>query len=215
MPDLTLEWELHRRGVNPVAGVDEAGRGPLAGPVVAAAVVLPPDLTGRESWLSLLDDSKRLSPAQRLRAVETVHEHAVGVGVAMSSPQEIDAIGIGPATVQAMMRAVEALDWQPAHLLLDFVYISSCSMPYDTVVRGDSRSFSIAAASNVAKVTRDRLMQEADACYPGYLFARHKGYPTAEHLARLRALGPCRIHRNSFGPVREASRRHADAPSIA
>lgn len=215
MPDLTLEWELHRRGVNPVAGVDEAGRGPLAGPVVAAAVVLPPDLTGREPWLSLLDDSKRLSPAQRLRAVEVVQEHAAGVGVAMSSPQEIDAIGIGPATIQAMMRAVECLDWQPAHLLLDFVYISSCPLPYDTVVRGDSRSFSIAAASNVAKVTRDRLMQEADACYPGYLFARHKGYPTAEHLARLRALGPCRIHRNSFGPVREASRRHADAPSIA
>ena len=215
MPDLTLERELQLRGVNPVAGVDEAGRGPLAGPVVAAAVVLPPNLTGSEPWLSLLDDSKRLSPAQRLRAVEAVQEHAAGVGVAMSSPQEIDAIGIGPATVQAMMRAVEALDWQPAHLLLDFVYISSCPLPYDTVVRGDSRSFSIAAASNVAKVTRDRLMQEADACYPGYLFARHKGYPTAEHLARLRALGPCRIHRNSFGPVREASRRPADAPSIA
>ena len=214
MPDLTLERELHRRGVNPVAGVDEAGRGPLAGPVVAAAVVLPPDLTGSEPWLSLLDDSKRLSPTQRLRAVEAVHEHAAAVGVAMSSPQEIDAIGIGHATVRAMMRAVEGLDWQPAHLLLDFVYISSCPLPYDTLVRGDSRSFSIAAASNVAKVTRDRLMQEADACYPGYLFARHKGYPTAEHLARLKALGPCRIHRNSFGPVRDASRRLADAPSI-
>ena len=159
MPDLTLEQELHRRGVNPVAGVDEAGRGPLAGPVVAAAVVLPPDLTGSEPWLSLLDDSKRLSPTQRLRAVEAVHEHAAAVGVAMSSPQEIDAIGIGHATVRAMMRAVEGLDWQPAHLLLDFVYISSCPLPYDTLVRGDSRSFSIAAASNVAKVTRDRLMQ--------------------------------------------------------
>ena len=109
MPDLTLERELQLRGVNPVAGVDEAGRGPLAGPVVAAAVVLPPNLTGSEPWLNLLDDSKRLSPAQRLRAVEAVHEHAAGVGVAMSSPQEIDAIGIGPATVQAMMRAVECL----------------------------------------------------------------------------------------------------------
>ena len=215
MPDLTMELELRRRGLNLVAGVDEAGRGPLAGPVVAAAVILPPDLTGDEPWLELLDDSKRLLPAQRIRAVEAVQEHAIGVGVAQSSPQEIDALGIGPATVEAMMRAVENLAWQPAHLLLDFVYISSCPLPYDTVVKGDSRSFSIAAASNVAKVTRDRLMQEADAVYPGYFFARHKGYPTREHLARLKALGPCRIHRRSFGPVRNAGLHPADAAGIA
>ncbi|PKB82206.1 MAG: ribonuclease HII [SAR202 cluster bacterium Io17-Chloro-G9] len=215
MPDLTLEQELHRRGVNLVAGVDEAGRGPLAGPVVAAAVILPPDLTGNEPWLELLDDSKRLSPAQRVRAVEAVQKHAVGVGVAQSSPQEIDNLGIGVATTEAMMRAVENLAWQPAYLLLDFVYISSCPLPYDTVVKGDSRSYSIAAASNIAKVTRDRLMQEADALYPGYFFARHKGYPTADHVARLKALGPCRIHRYSFGPVRDAAAQPADAAGIA
>ena len=215
MPDLTMEQELHRLGLNLVAGVDEAGRGPLAGPVVAAAVILPPDLTGNEPWLELLDDSKRLSPAQRVRAVEAVQKYAVGVGVAQSSPQEIDAVGIGAATIDAMMRAVENLAWQPAHLLLDFVYISSCPVPYDTVVKGDSRSYSIAAASNVAKVTRDRLMQEADALYPGYLFARHKGYPTAEHVARLKALGPCQIHRHSFRPVRDAVGQPADAGGIA
>ena len=215
MPDFTLEQELHRQGLNLVAGIDEAGRGPLAGPVVAAAVILPPDLTGNEPWLELLDDSKRLSPNQRVRAVEAVQQHAVGVGVAQASPQEIDAIGIGHATIEAMMRAVENLAWQPDHLLLDFVYISSCPLPYDTVVKGDSRSYSIAAASNVAKVTRDRLMQEADAVYPGYFFARHKGYPTAEHVARLKAMGPCRIHRYSFGPVRDAALQPADAAGIA
>ena len=215
MPDLTLERELHRRGLNLVAGVDEAGRGPLAGPVVAAAVILPPDLTGDEPWLELLDDSKRLSPAQRLRAVEAVQKYALGVGVAQSSPQEIDNLGIGIATTEAMMRAVENLAWQPDYLLLDFVYISGCPLPYDTVVKGDSRSFSIAAASNIAKVTRDRLMQEADALYPGYFFARHKGYPTADHVARLKALGPCRIHRYSFGPVRDAAEQPADAAGIA
>ena len=215
MPDLTMEQELHRQGLNLVAGVDEAGRGPLAGPLVAAAVILPPDLTGNEPWLELLDDSKRLSPAQRVRAVEVIQEHALGIGVAQSSPQEIDAIGIGVATTEAMMRAVENLAWQPDHLLLDFVYISACPLPYDTVVKGDSRSYSIAAASNIAKVTRDRLMQEADALYPGYFFARHKGYPTADHVARLKAMGPCRIHRYSFGPVRDATCQPADAAGIA
>ena len=214
MPDLTLERGIYRRGLNSVAGVDEAGRGPLAGPVVAAAVILPPDLTGHETWLSLLDDSKRLSPARRLRAVDAVNRYAIGVGVGQSSPREIDEVGIGPATVQAMMRAVDDLPSQPAHLLLDFVYISDCFLPYDTVVRGDSRSFSIAAASNVAKVTRDRLMQEADSFYPGYSFARHKGYPTAEHIARLKALGPCEIHRNSFRPVRDASRSPVSVSAV-
>ena len=213
MPDLTLERELHRRGLNLVAGVDEAGRGPLAGPVVAAAVILPPDLTGDEPWLELLDDSKRLQPAQRLRAVEAVQKHAIGVGVAQSPPQEIDTLGIGHATVEAMMRAVESLAFQPSHLLLDFVHITSCPLPYDTIVKGDSRSYSIAAASNVAKVTRDRLMMEADALYPGYFFARHKGYPTPEHVARLKALGPCRIHRRSFAPVRDAEGQPAGASS--
>ncbi|MCH7714354.1 MAG: ribonuclease HII [Chloroflexi bacterium] len=207
MPDLLLEQGLHNRGLRLIAGVDEAGRGPLAGPVVAAAVILPPDLTGNEPWLELLDDSKRLSPAQRERAVAVIEEHALAIGVAQAESQEIDRKGISPATIGAMMQAVANLPVQPHHLLLDFVYISSCPLPYDTVVKGDSISYSIAAASNIAKVTRDRWMKQADALYPGYAFARHKGYPTAEHVARLNELGPCQIHRRSYAPVREAAGR--------
>ena len=207
MPDLSLEQGLHRRGLTLIAGVDEAGRGPLAGPVVAAAVILPPDLTGDEPWLELLDDSKRLTPAQRERAVAVIEEHALGIGVAQSESQEIDRKGISPATIWAMMQAVANLPVPPHHLLLDFVYISSCPLPYDTVVKGDSISYSIAAASNIAKVSRDGWMKQADALYPGYAFARHKGYPTTEHVARLNELGPCQIHRRSYAPVRQAAGR--------
>ena len=207
MPDLSLEQRLHRRGLRLIAGVDEAGRGPLAGPVVAAAVILPPELTGNEPWLDLLDDSKRLSPAQRERAVAVIEEHALAIGVAHAGSHAIDRKGISPATIAAMMQAVANLSVPPQHLLLDFVYISSCPLPYETVVKGDSISYSIAAASNVAKVTRDRWMKQADELYPGYAFARHKGYPTAEHVARLNELGPCQIHRRSYAPVRAAAGR--------
>ena len=207
MPDLSLEKGLHLEGLTLIAGVDEAGRGPLAGPVVAAAVILPPDLTGNEPWLELLDDSKRLSPAQRERAVAVIEEHALGIGVAQAESQEIDRKGISPATIWAMMQAVANLPISPHHLLLDFVYISDCPLPYDTVVKGDSISYSIAAASNVAKVTRDRWMKQADEMYPGYAFARHKGYPTSYHVARLNELGPCQIHRRSYAPVRVAAGR--------
>jgi ribonuclease HII len=205
MPDLSLEQGLRRRGLSLIAGVDEAGRGPLAGPVVAAAVILPPELTGGEPWLDLLDDSKRLSPAQRERAVAVIQEHALAIGVAQAESHEIDRTGISPATIRAMMQAVANLPVSPHHLLLDFVYISDCPLPYDTVVRGDSISYSIAAASNIAKVTRDRWMRHADDIYPGYAFAQNKGYPTAEHVARLNELGPCEIHRRSYAPVRVAA----------
>ena len=205
MPDLSLETGIHRRGVKFVAGVDEAGRGPLAGPVVAAAVILPPDLTGSEPWLQFLDDSKKLSHAQRERAVDVVHEHALAVGVGMVSPEDIDIMGIGRAALAAMLRAVEQLPLKPGHLLLDFIHVRKCPYTYDTIVKGDSRSYSIAAASNVAKVTRDRLMVEAEETYPGYHFARHKGYPTKAHFQRLNELGPCPIHRRSFAPVAQAS----------
>jgi len=211
MPDLSLEQGLHRRGLRLIAGVDEAGRGPLAGPVVAAAVILSPDLTGDEPWLDLLDDSKRLSPAQRERAVAVIEEHALAIGVAQAESHEIDRAGISPATIWAMMQAVANLPVAPHHLLLDFVYISSCPLPHDTVVKGDSISYSIAAASNIAKVTRDRWMRQADEMYPGYAFARHKGYPTAEHVARLNELGPCQIHRRSYAPVRLAAGRNNGA----
>ncbi len=204
MPDLALERRLHRQGFRLVAGVDEAGRGPLAGPVVAAAVILDPELSGGESWLSLVDDSKKLSPAQREKALAYIQQRALAVGVAQVDTEEIDRLGIGPANVEAMLRAVANLQLTPHYLLLDFVHLKECSLPFMALVRGDSSSYSIAAASIVAKVTRDRLMQEADALYPGYHFARHKGYGTAQHLARLRALGPCQIHRRSFAPVRKS-----------
>jgi ribonuclease HII len=206
VPDLSLEKGLYQQGVPLVAGVDEAGRGPLAGPVAAAAVILPPGLSGFETWLGLLDDSKALSPVQRERAVAAIQRHALAIGVGQSSPEEIDRLGIGRATIEAMMRAVAALPVQPAYLLFDFVHLRECPFPFQTVVRGDSLSYSIAAASNVAKVTRDRWMLEADARFPGYSFARHKGYPTTRHLEQLRTLGPCEIHRRSFAPVREAAK---------
>ena len=205
MPDLSLESGIYERGVKLVAGVDEAGRGPLAGPVVAAAVIFPPDLTGDEPWLKFLDDSKKLSRVNRERAVEIVRQNALAVGIGMVGSQDIDEIGIGHAAFAAMLLAVRKLDLEPGHLLLDFIHVKECPYTYDVIVKGDSRSYSIAAASNVAKVTRDKIMVEADETYPGYNFAQHKGYPTKAHFDRLNDLGPCPIHRRSFGPVARAT----------
>ena len=213
MPDLSLELALLQQGVAPVAGADEAGRGPLAGPVVAAAVILPPGLTGDEDWLRLLDDSKRLNQVQRERACLAAKEHSLAWAVASVDHSEIDRTGIGVAALRAMMLAVEALTIQPAHLLLDYITVRQCDYPYDTIVKGDGRSYSIAAASNIAKVTRDEIMAGYEVSHPGYGFARHKGYPTPQHLERLREIGPCEIHRRSFGPVAQASLRFPDAPT--
>ena len=210
MPDLSLERALLRQGVVPIAGADEAGRGPLAGPVVAAAVILQPDLRGDEEWLGLLDDSKRLNATQRERACMAAKEHALDWAVGSVDPDEIDHIGIGVAALRAMLLAVEALTIQPAHLLLDYIHVRQCDYPYDTVVKGDSLSYSIAAASNIAKVTRDHIMAQLEETYPGYGFSRHKGYPTPQHLERLREIGPCEIHRRSFGPVAQARLRFLD-----
>ena len=204
MPDFSLESAVYGQGFSLVAGVDEVGRGPLAGPVVAAAVIFPPDMTGYEPWLEALDDSKRLSATQRVRAVELVEEHALAIGVAQLGPDEVDNLGIGQACIRAMLQAVESLPLDPAYLLLDYVPLRECPVPFQTVVRGDTLSYSIAAASNVAKVARDRMMLEANEIYPGYSFDRNKGYGTAQHLAQLRERGPCQIHRRSFRPVRES-----------
>ena len=204
MPDFSLENSVYGQGFSLVAGVDEVGRGPLAGPVVAAAVIFPPDLTGREPWLEALDDSKRLSPTQRDRAVEVVEAHALAIAVAQVGPDAVDSLGIGQASIQAMLQAVENLPLDPAYLLLDYVPLRECPIPFQTIVRGDKLSYSIAAASNVAKVARDRMMREANEVYPGYSFDRNKGYGTAQHLAQLRERGPCQIHRRSFRPVRES-----------
>lgn len=212
MPDLSLELALLQSGVSPIAGADEAGRGPLAGPVVAAAVILPPELAGCEEWLQLLDDSKRLNPARRELAFQAVQEYALSWAVATIEPAEIDGIGIGKASLKAMLRAADGLAVRPAHLLLDYIPVRQCPYPYDVVVKGDQRSYSIAAASNVAKVTRDRMMADYEQAYPGYGFARHKGYATAFHLARLREMGPCEIHRQSFAPVVRARRPAQPVP---
>ena len=203
MPGLELEQELFGRGYLHVAGVDEAGRGPLAGPVVAGAVILPPGLSSVPPWLAGVDDSKKLSPRQRRTALECIRYNAVAVGVGMASAAEIDYLGIGPATKRAMLRALEALPMDPDHLLIDYVPLSEAGTPFLALIGGDGRSYSIAAASIVAKVTRDSLMEEADLQYPAYGFARHKGYGTALHMARLSVHGPCPLHRRSFAPVRE------------
>lgn len=204
MPDLSFELGLRRRGVSIVAGVDEVGRGPLAGPVVAAAVILPPNLTGSEQWLELLDDSKKLTRLQRERAVEAVEANAVAWGLGQVEPAEIDHMGIGRASFRAMLLAVADLPLEPAHLLLDYIYVRDCPYQYYTIVKGDSVSYSVAAASNVAKVARDRMMRDYGEQYPGYAFAKNKGYPTMYHMEQLRELGPCEIHRRSFAPVAQA-----------
>ena len=205
MPDLSHERSLYRQGLRVLAGVDEAGRGPLAGPVVAAAVVLPEGLSGDEPWLQSLDDSKRLTARQREAAFVLIQENALAVSVMEESPEDIDRIGIGRAVIRAMLRAVEGLTVTPQHLLLDYVPIRECPYSYETLVKGDSRSYSIAAASIIAKVTRDRTMEQADTLYPGYGFARHKGYGTALHREQLASLGPCPLHRRSFTPLRQAA----------
>jgi ribonuclease HII len=172
--------------------------------VVSAAVILPPDLTGDEPWLKFLEDSKTLTRSRRELAAQAVRHHALAVGIGQCSHEEIDEIGIGRASIRAMMRAVADLPVQPGHLLLDYVPIRQCPLPFQAIVKGDSISYSIAAASNVAKVLRDSWMQDADITFPGYSFAQNKGYPTADHRSKLLELGPCTIHRRSFGPVREA-----------
>ena len=194
------ERALYALGHSCVAGIDEAGRGPLAGPVVAAAVILP----GRFSH-KLLTDSKKLSPPVReyLHAELTTHPD-VRFAIAIVGVEEIDRINILRATHEAMRRAVAALSSVPDHVLIDGLPVRPFPIAQTALVGGDARSFSIAAASVIAKVTRDRLMVEHDAKFPQYAFARHKGYGTALHLERLKEHGPCDLHRRSFLPVRQA-----------
>jgi ribonuclease HII len=183
--------------VRRVAGVDEAGRGPLAGPVVAAAVVLAP-----EQRFVGLDDSKRVKEADRERLYDEIVAVAQGWAVGVADVAEIDAVNILQATRRAMARAVAGLGSPPDLLLVDAVVVP-CSVPQHALVKGDQRSASIAAASILAKVTRDRMMAEYERRYPGYGFGRHKGYPTQAHRRALRALGPTPIHRTTFRGVRE------------
>ena len=197
MPDLALESALRSRGLRWIAGVDEAGRGPLAGPVAAAAVILPPGFA-----CAGLDDSKKLSAKRReeLHAILTSHPQVIWA-VATADCGEIDRLNILRATHLAMRRAVEALAQPPEHCLIDGLPLRDFPWPHDGIIKGDSRSLSIAAASVIAKVTRDRIMLELDREFPQFGFARHQGYGTREHLEALRIHGPCRHHRRSFQPV--------------
>ena len=188
-----LERSLRDRGVRYAAGVDEAGRGALAGPVIAAAVILPDDV-----MITGLDDSKRLTPARRDVLYDKITDLATAVGVGRSDASVIDTVNIRRANLLAMKEAVEALSPAPGHLLIDGIDTIDWQGPQTTVVGGDARSVSIAAASIIAKVTRDRIMVACDPDFPEYGFARHKGYGTAAHLSALEAHGPSTVHRRSF-----------------
>lgn len=202
LPTTALEEALFSKGFSNVAGIDEAGRGPLAGPVVAAAVILPRDL--RAPWVPLVRDSKQITPAQRSEVYPHIVACARTYGLGACSPREIDRIGIASATRLAMARAIEMLDPAPDHLLIDALPLAGLPFSQTPVVRGDSLSLSIAAASIVAKVTRDRLMATVfEERFPGYGFASHKGYATPEHLDALYRIGPTAIHRRTFRPVRD------------
>ncbi len=190
------EREAQQEGFSLIAGVDEAGRGPLAGPVVVAAVILPPSL-----YLPKLNDSKKLSPALRGTLYEIICEKAVALHCSIVDVAIIDRVNIYQATVNGMYEAILALDPNPQKVLIDAVSLTKLPMPSLSIIQGDAKSASIAAASIIAKVTRDRLMTQYDAQYPGYGFAQHKGYGTAQHLEALRKYGPCPIHRRSFEPV--------------
>jgi ribonuclease HII len=204
MLSLAEEKALQVKGYNHIAGIDEVGRGPLAGPVVAAAVIMPPKIK-RAAWLDDVRDSKLLSPSQRERLYDRIKEVVISSGIGMVSSQSIDIQGIARATRLAMKQAVEQLAPKPDFLLIDYVKLPEVSLPQKGVVEGDSICFSIACASIIAKVTRDRLMVELDSIYPGYGLANHKGYGTKKHLECLQRLGPCPIHRRSFQPVKDAA----------
>jgi len=192
-----VERGLRRAGYRYVAGVDEAGRGPLAGPVVAAAVVLD----GR-SRIPGLQDSKRLSPRQREEVAEAIRRKAVSWAVAQATVEEVDRLNVLHASRLAMRRAVEQLSVRPSVVLVDGGWGLVTDLPQREVVGGDGTVACIAAASVLAKVERDRIMVELDRAYPGYGFAQHKGYACPAHLEALRRLGPSPVHRRSFAPVR-------------
>jgi ribonuclease HII len=200
-----FERALVSHGVQCVAGVDEAGRGPLAGPVVAAAVVLPAEWiqTDLPDELRDVNDSKQLSEMQRERFFQVLTTiPGVRFGLGRVEPEAIDQINILQATHRAMNAALAQLQPPPDHVLVDGLRVASIGLPQTPLVKGDSRSYSIAAASVLAKVTRDRLMIELDGRYPAYGFAEHKGYATPRHLAALALHGPCPIHRRSFAPLK-------------
>ena len=202
VPTLDTELALRMQGYDFVAGLDEAGRGAWAGPVVAAAVILPLDRPDLGLVLQDVRDSKQISPAKRDILFGIISQTALDVGVGISAPGVIDRDGIVPATRRAMNKALTHLSLRPSYLILDYIRLTTLALPQISCPRADSQFLSVAAASIIAKVTRDRLMILLGQRYPGYGFARHKGYGTAGHRAALVSLGPAAIHRMSFAPLR-------------
>jgi ribonuclease HII len=213
----TLEWEMElwRRGYRAVAGLDEVGRGAWAGPVFAAAVVLPCDCPGLETVLTGVRDSKQLSAGQRSRLVDRIHRAALGVGLGQASCGDVDGFGIVRATFIAMRAALDGLGLSPDYLLIDAFKLPDTILPQQGIIKGDCRSLSIAAASIIAKVARDRLLDELDGCYPGYGFTHNKGYGTAGHREAIARLGLCALHRRTWRPALGCSMPTDDRPDDA
>jgi len=198
-PDLWLfEKKAFQKGFSRIAGIDEAGRGPLAGPVVSAAVIIPISLQ-----IPGISDSKKLSPQKRDYLYEKIYDFAVSVGIGIVDPFEIDRINILQAALLSMAMAVENLAPQPDCLLIDGTFLISSTLPQEAIPKGDALSASIAAASIVAKVTRDRLMERYHQDYPQFEFSKHKGYPTKAHKQAIQKFGCCPIHRRTFKGVKE------------
>jgi ribonuclease HII len=200
-PTFAEEKALHAQGFRYVAGIDEVGRGALMGPVVAAAVILPDNIRAR--WKSQVRDSKQLTAQAMEYLFDLISEIALTTGVGQSSNEVIDTVGIAKATRLAMLSAVQQLNPQAQYLLIDYVRLKESYLPQKGITHGDALVFSIACASIIAKVTRDRMVVEMDKNYPGYGFAEHKGYGTAAHIKNLKEKGPCCLHRRSFSPVTE------------
>lgn len=199
LPNSDRENRLRLKGYKLVAGIDEAGRGSLAGPVVAGAVILPIE---QFQWLQQVRDSKEISPGKREYLFTRIVNEVLAVGVGVVSPYIIDSINILQATYLAMERAVRNLPISPDFLLVDGLALPHCALLQEGIIRGDKLCLSIACASIVAKVSRDHIMDELDKVYPGYGFTKHKGYGTNEHILNLERLGPSAIHRQSFAPVK-------------
>ena len=206
-PDLTFEQELWHQGILCVAGLDEAGRGALAGPVYAAGVILPPHSDGIAQDLEGVRDSKQLSPRQRERLALIIQSRALAWSVGWAEAAEVDQLGIAPATRLAFCRALEGLRMPAEHILLDYFRLPEVELAQTALVKGDQRSLSIACASILAKTARDAHMRAEEAHYPGYAFAQNKGYGTAGHRAALEALGPCPLHRRSFHLIEEVDEK--------
>jgi ribonuclease HII len=209
-PNLDEEDKLKSQGYELIAGIDEVGRGALAGPVVASAVILP--LPANLPWLGLVRDSKELNSRKRESLFDLINKEVVAVGIGVVPSQVIDSVNILKATKLAMMEAVEKLPKQPHFLIIDRVTLSQCPIPQRGITRGDKLCLSIACASIIAKVTRDRMMVEFDQIYPGYGFAQHKGYGTGDHMSCLRKLGPSPIHRLYFAHIRNLIASQSSGP---